>query len=243
MKNKIAIFILFIIAAGMLWLVATAPTPNSGLVSNGSNQNFSLFGFNLKNIDFTLPFSKSPKDEAWAVFQEYLSYNKVRDLEGIKRVVYKIAPVCEDPKLAIDCEARMGAAYNFGNALEKSKFVNVWSDERQTILATDFWFEEDDTVIGRFRSILFFIRDENGKLLLLSFSPVKGIINSKGEASHEELEDRLIGFTKDTDNDGVADYEEECISETATGEICKKTNPEDRDTNANGLWDGIEALL
>ena len=199
--------------------------------------------FNLKDINLTLPFSNSPKDEAWAVFQKYLAYNKVRDLEGVKNVVHKIASVCEDPKLKIDCEARMGAAHSYGSALEKSKFIHVWSDDRQIILATDFWFEEDRAIIGRFRSIIFFIRDDSNKLKLLSFSPAQGIINSKGTASKEELEDRLIGYTEDSDNDGLADYKEECIAAAVTSEACEKTNPNDRDTNANGLWDGIEALF
>ncbi|MCL5795445.1 MAG: hypothetical protein M1338_03740, partial [Patescibacteria group bacterium] len=131
----------------------------------------------------TLPLSNTPKDIAWDFFQKYLAYNKNHNLEGVKSVVYKMAPVCDDPKTLIDCEARMGSAYSYGSALVKSDFVNFWSDEKQAILSTDFVIQEDETVIGRNRAIIYFLKDETGNLKLLSFSPRKGAFTSKGTAS------------------------------------------------------------
>lgn len=190
----------------------------------------------------TLPLSNDPKDVAWAVFQKYLTYNKVKDIEGVRSMVYKIAPVCEDPKTRIDCEARMGAAYSHGITLKKEDFTNVWSDDRQTILASDFKIQEDESVIGRNRSIIFFVKDENGNLKMLSFSPFKGAVVSKGTASREELNDRLVIYTEDGDEDGMADYDEQCLG-AKEGEICTKTNPKIRDTDGDGLWDGVDALI
>jgi len=192
--------------------------------------------------DFTLPFSNDPKDVAWNLFQKYLGFNKTRDFEGVKSVVYKIASVCVDPKTRIDCEARMNAAYQYGSALKKQDFVNVWEDNKQIILATDFWTEEDDKVIGRFRSIIFFIKSDMGELKLLSFSPSKGGATSKGEAGKEELDFRIIRYTEDNDNDGKADYTEECL-DAKDQKICIKTDPKIRDTDGDGFWDGVQALF
>ncbi|OHA87812.1 MAG: hypothetical protein A3A96_00500 [Candidatus Zambryskibacteria bacterium RIFCSPLOWO2_01_FULL_39_39] len=190
----------------------------------------------------TLPFSNDPKDLAWAVFQKYLGYNKDQNLEGVRGVVYKVASVCEDPKTTIDCKARMNLAWEYGNVLKKEDFVNVWEDSKQIILATDFKTREDDSIIGRDRSIIFFVRDENKNLKMLSFSPFKGVIVNKGTASQEELNDRIVRYTEDKDKDGIADYDEECLA-VKEGQTCTQTNPKIRDTDGDGLWDGIEALI
>ena len=154
-------------------------------------------------------------------------------------MVYKIAPVCEDPKLRIDCEGRMGSAYSYGSTLKKEDFTNVWSDEKQIILSTDFWLEssEDMDQYGRFRSIIFFVKSETG-WKLLSFSPTKGGATNKGAASQEEIDARLIRYTEDKDEDGA----EECIP-AETKDTCVATNPKIRDTDGDGLWDGVEALM
>jgi hypothetical protein len=189
-----------------------------------------------------LPLSSSIKDVAWAVFQKYLGYNKDQNLEGVKSVVYKVASVCNDPKTITDCKSRMSMAYQYGSALKKEDFINVWNDKKQTILSTDFWFEESTTTMGRFRAIIFFVKDDAGNLKLLSYSPFKGATTDKSVASTRELTDRLITWTEDKDQDGIADYIEQCIGATP-GQTCVKTDPKLRDTNGNGWWDGVEALM
>jgi hypothetical protein len=191
----------------------------------------------------TLPFSNNPKDVAWALFQKYLAYNKDQNIEGVRSTVYKVAAVCNDPKTLIDCKARMGAAYSYGSALKKEDFTNIWDDEKQMILSTDFKVSEDDVSISRTRSIIFFVKDGAGGLRMLSFSPSKGaIVDKDTTAPRQELNDRLIIYTEDQDQDGIADYQEQCIG-AAPGEVCVKTDPKLRDTNGNGLWDGVEALI
>ena len=190
----------------------------------------------------TLPFSNDPKDVTWALFQKYLSYNKSQNLEGVKSIVYKVASVCNDLKTTIDCKARMNLAYLYGSILKKEDFTNVWSDEKQTILSTDFKIQEDENVIGRSRSIIYFIKDEAGNLKMLSFNPFKGTVTDKSTASKEELNYRIIRYTEDNDKDGIADYDEECLA-VKEGEVCTKTNPKIRDTDGDGFWDGVEALM
>lgn len=192
----------------------------------------------------TLPLSNDPLDIAWATFTKYLAFNKEQNLAGVKSVVYKVASVCDDPKTLIDCKARMGSAYSYGSNLKKADFVNVWQDEKQIILATDFWLESSTDLdqYGRFRSIIFFVKGADGEWKLLSFSPTKGGATNKGSASQAEVDDRIIHYTEDNDKDGLADYEEECLNKP-NDLTCLKTSPKLRDTNGNGLWDGVEALM
>lgn len=190
----------------------------------------------------TLPLSLDTKDEVWAVFQKYLDYNKDKNLDGVKQMVYKVNAVCESPVVTDECKNRMETAYAYGSVLQKEKFINVWSDNKQTILATDFKIDEDDTVIGRNRAIIFFVKNDAGNLVLLSFSPFKGYVMEKASSTQEELLKNLIVYTEDTDRDGIANYEERCLVpyEFST---CVKTNPNLRDTDGNGLWDGVQILM
>lgn len=192
----------------------------------------------------TVPLSNNPRDIAWNLFQKYLEFNKNRDLDGVRSVVYKLAPVCEDPKMRIDCESRMGSAHAYGKELRKESFTNIWSDDKQMILSSDFWIEDSDDMglIGRFRSIIFFVKDPSGNWKILSWSPNKGGATSKGEAGNEELMSRILIWTEDKDEDGISDYSEECLDKP-NDENCVKTDPKRRDSDNDGWWDGIEVYF
>ncbi|MEK7635396.1 MAG: hypothetical protein AAB446_03140 [Patescibacteria group bacterium] len=190
----------------------------------------------------TLPFSDDSKDTAWTVFQKYLGYNLDKNLDGVKQTVYKVNVVCESAVATDECKNRMDMAYAYGSVLKKEDFTNIWSDSKQTILATDFKIQEDDTAIGRNRAILFFVKNNAGNSVLLSFSPFKGSVLEKASTTREELISKLTTYTEDTDKDGIANYEEQCLApyESST---CVKTNPNLRDTDSNGFWDGVQALM
>lgn len=188
--------------------------------------------------------NNNDKNIAWAVFQEYLSYNQNQDLDGVKSIVYKVAPVCASEETLIDCKARMGTAYSYGSVLKEEDFINVWSDKKQIILATDFWTESIPVLdqYGRFRSIIFLIKGEDGEWKILSFSPTAGGVTTKGTATEEEVNERVVRYTEDNDLDGRPDYEEECLS-VKEGQTCIKTDPKLRDTDGDGLWDGVQVLI
>jgi len=242
MVKKIIISVaLILIAIALIFILSKMPSP---LITDNQENGLEKIEIDPNIPGMTLPLSNTPKDIAWAVFQKYLAYNKSRDLEGVKSVVYKIASVCEDLKTRVDCEARMGAAYMYGSALRKEDFTNVWSDEEQIILSTDFWLEssKDLDQYGRFRSIIFFVKGTENNWKLLSFSPTKGGATNKGSASQEEVDTRLIRYTEDGDEDGRFDYDEECLA-VKEGETCTKTNTKIRDTDGDDWWDGVEALF
>lgn len=190
------------------------------------------------------PTAVDPKTEAWTVFGRYLAFNKDLDLDGVKSVVHKVAAVCNTAEPTDECKTRMTSAYSYGSEMNQADFVNVWNDGRQVILATDFWTEksEDMNFYGRFRSLIIFIRGSDGKLRLLNFSPLKGGSTSLDSADSAELDERLIIWTEDKDQDGLADYEEECLHKP-NDKSCVKTDPKKRDTNGDGWWDGVNALF
>jgi hypothetical protein len=243
MKNKIlyiiAIIIVVFISFFIFKKVSFAPKaeiPEENIATTTVEKTGTSTPIKTKEI--------SIKDTAWAVFQKYLAYNKEKNLDGVKSIVFKVNPVCADKVASEDCKNRMDSAYQYGSALKKEDFKNVWSDEKQIILATNFWTESSTDLdeYGRFRSIMFFIKGSDGQWKLLSFSPTKGNATNKGAASQKEIDDRLVRYTEDKDQDGIADYAEECL-QTQDKSTCIVTSPKLRDTDGNGLWDGVQALM
>ncbi|MEK7642370.1 MAG: hypothetical protein AAB392_01100, partial [Patescibacteria group bacterium] len=196
-KKIVPVIILLVLAGLILFFTKDKPTLENPKPDTEENPNIPTPELETPK----LPLKNDDKTLAWNLFQKYLSYNKAKDIEGIKTVVYKISDVCLEPKTRIDCEARMAAAYGYGSTLKEEDFTNVWSDAKQTILSTEFWVENkpDMDLVGRFRSIIFFVRDEKGVLKVLSFSPFQGGATNVGEASMEEVADRVVRWTEDED--------------------------------------------
>lgn len=54
-----------------------------------------------------------------------------------------------------------------------------------------------------------------------------------------EGENTLKAMISDSDKDGRTDYDELCKGAMEANPNCVKTDPNKRDTNDNGWWDGI----
>lgn len=251
MKNKLVYILALVLAIVGVFIFATIRSSSPSLPINTATSteettnNFGEVSPELPDInlnDLGTSLSNDPKDRAWSLFQKYLNFNKNNDLEGVKSVIYRISPICEDTKTKTDCEARMQSAYSYGKVLLKSEFKNIWEDDKQLVLSTDFWTQEDEKVVGRFRGSILFIKNADGTLKLLSFNPRKGALVNAESAPLEELRARVKIYTDDNDLDGISDYDEECLSKIGDDE-CSKTNPKVRDTDGDGWWDGIEILF
>jgi len=254
--NKKIIFglilmIAIVVMGSVIFIINKEKTPSLLEENNTQEKNQNIENDNGTSLNPETPneplapaIPTSVKDTVWDLFQKYLAYNKELDLDGVKSVVHKVSDICNTEKPTEECKSRMSSAYSYGNVLEKEEFVNVWQDEKQLILSTDFWTEESKDLdqYGRFRAIIFFIKDEDNNWKLLSFSPFKGKIFLMGSASREEFTERAVIYTEDNDKDGKEDYLEECLS-TPEDSACLKTDPKQRDTDGDGWWDGIEILL
>ncbi len=181
---------------------------------------------------------------AWETWQRYLEYAHAHDTEGVAKLAHNPSPVCQDPSMQAECYARLDYAYSAGSKFKEEDFTNVWSDENQIILSTDYK-EIDDNASqrrGRFRSIIYFAKENGKEPKLIGFKPTEGAITSKDNLSESQIEAELDKLVQDTDKDGLTDVIETCTSEQA-GSGCIPTDPYDPDTNNNGWWDGIEILI
>lgn len=197
---------------------------------------------------FTNPFTQilnlgqkaSTPEEAWIVFQKYLTFAKNHDLEGLKSVSYQLSPTCTDPLKQKECYQLMDSAYSFGIELKKADFINIWQDSKQIILFTNVIKQEVEVSRGYTKGVIYFTKDSAGNLKVLSFNPVYGAFTKIAGKTDVEIEATLTEMLKDTDQDGLDDQVEICKDQ---GPACVKTDPTKRDTNGNGWWDGIEALF
>ena len=184
----------------------------------------------------------SEKDRAWLVLQDYLKAAKEYDIEKVKMLSYQIGSSCnnynQNASTTKDCNDRMDTVYYFGSNFKKSDFKNAWSDSKQIILSSNLKREENDTLVGLSKAIIYFIIDAEGKIKVLKFNDSVGMSISKENRGEEEINIYLSKVMADEDKDGMLDEIELCIGQPET---CTKTDPKNRDSDNNGFWDGVEA--
>lgn len=201
------------------------------------------------------PADQSTLDESWQVLQKYLKAAKDHDIDELSSLSYQLSDSCkkekEDESMKKDCEAKMDNVSNIGSTFTKDGIENVWSDKKQILLSTSWVDIENETLVGRFRSIVYFVIDENGNIKILSFKPAQGsfvnkVIKEEGKEdvilSQKEIQSKLEEATHDKDMDGIEDYLEVC-GDPGTAKDCVKTDPKKRDTDGNGYWDGVQTLF
>jgi len=182
---------------------------------------------------------------AWTVFQNYLSFAEANNLTGIKSLSYQLSPTCADEAKTEECNALMDNAYFFGKDMKEKDFTNIWSDSKQIILSTDFQKKDvGTTTVAYTREIIYFIQNSQGSSKILYFSPEDGVIILRKDLSDEEIDTRIRNMTKDSDQDGLPDTVETCAGYAVEANCPNKiTDPNKRDTNGNGFWDGIEIFF
>jgi hypothetical protein len=185
------------------------------------------------------------KKDAWGVFTSYLDAAKNNNLEEISRYSYQISSVCKDSQKQKDCFDRMQNAYNIGSTLNKVEFVQKMEDSKQLILSTKPEVYKDEKVIGYQKKVIIFTKDESGNYKVAGFDPNRRwfILNTVGSTTAEllaEVDKEML----DSDNDGVSDRVERCeLPPTLIIPSCEETDPFNRDSDADGWWDGVEPFL
>ncbi|MFH1473182.1 MAG: hypothetical protein ABIF06_02115 [bacterium] len=206
----------------------------------------SLPSITAPNLNFALPFIGNPlAEKAWNIFQGYLRGAHEHDLPGIRVLSHQISDTCNDPAQEETCYYLMDSVYTLGSSFEKNVFTHIWSDEKQIILATDYKQVDDEQaeVRGLTRAMLYFTLDKNGNPKVLSFNNISGVFLRKTELDDEVINTRLQEMVADTDEDGLSDEAELCLSTNFSSRECVKSDPEIRDTNGDGWWDGIEIFF
>ncbi|MEK7117870.1 MAG: hypothetical protein AAB861_03805, partial [Patescibacteria group bacterium] len=98
--------------------------------------------------------------------------------------------------------------------------------------------EENENLVGLSKAIIYFIINENGKIKLLKFNDSIGMSISKENRSMEEINNYLNKVMADDDQDGMLDDVEQCFGQE---KLCIKTDPQNRDSDGDGFWDGVQA--
>ncbi len=182
------------------------------------------------------------KDAAWKVFEAYLKATKDKDIETVKKLSYQVSSDCLDQTKVKECQDRMNTAFNYGKQFKYENMKYISYDEKQIILAGDYFESLEGESPSFARGVLYFIR-EGSTVKFLSLNPFFGaiIIREEGEAT-TTVRDRLLNATEDTDVDYALDVFEKCIGIGALPG-CVKTDSTKRDTNGDGFWDSTESLF
>jgi hypothetical protein len=137
----------------------------------------------------------------------------------------------------------MDNVYAIGSLFKKEDFKNVWSDAKNLIISTDYSRVDDSSgiFVGYTRAIMYFVV-ENNNPKLLSLNNFDGVMVVKNNFTEEEITNKLNELVLDSDLDGIPDVVENCTNPGMTNS-CRPTDPNKRDTNGDGWWDSIDAIL
>jgi hypothetical protein len=186
----------------------------------------------------------SSRDEAWSVFADYIERANQHDINGLSMFAHKLSNVCLDPNSMVECYQRMDQVYQSAKDFRLEDFTIYWESGRQIIMMTDWQTEENEAFKILYRGAIYFTRDIAGKPRVLYITqPYEIIAVTKLNRTDSETTTLLEDMSKDSDMDAIADQVETCDYVGVDLNKCKQTDPHKRDTDADGWWDSIDALL
>ncbi len=124
----------------------------------------SLFNYNFSLPSFGRTSVSDPQiaKDAYSTFERYINYARSHDLVGLETVSYKISATCSDPTQEQKCFELMDNVAKVGALVKESDFKNVFSDDKQIVIFTDFRTLSEPPLNNEpVRFVLFFVRDEN----------------------------------------------------------------------------------
>jgi hypothetical protein len=168
----------------------------------GTTENTSEDGAPFK---FSLPFSFSGASlptlndafnttSAWAIFQDYLKAAKENDLDKLKSLSYQISETCANPATREECNQIMTSVYLIAGGFKFEDFKNVFHDDKQIIMATDYMKLEEG--VDPTKVVLYFVKSENGDPKVLGIRFCYGEENGIDRCVITDPE------TRDADKDG-----------------------------------------
>lgn len=187
---------------------------------------------------------KSVRD-MWATWTGYLEAVKNHDIGALKEYAYALSDTCKDPKQEKACFDKMDAVYKIGASFTKNDFSTALEDGKQGILETKLAPINSEKDFGYRKSSIIFVKDNTGNPRLLSLKPNEEWKVKRNSASTTaELNKSLEDMVKDTDQDGLTDQIEKCIFPDNYAVIsCVESNPNKRDSDGDGYWDGVGFLI
>jgi hypothetical protein len=169
-------------------------------------------------------------DAEWSVYEKSEKYIANKDMEGLNSMTYdeySMEEILSEFQTS-NAEVKEEDVWELlqgpwtgpdSEEPQKNEFSILQKDEQQTIIATEITQE------GEFydRYFMYFVRNE-GKYLLVS---------------HRSSTLSGNWFT-DSDKDGATDRVERCEGANEFNEDCVVTDPNKKDSDGDGWWDGVE---
>lgn len=168
----------------------------------------------VKGTNDTVPAGKN--DDLWAIFDKSVLALKNKDVASYNLYSYRQVSPDEESQFK-DFAPVM---YEQASKIKKSDYINKWQDDKQAIFSID----SQKTSTGyKIEQIMFVKKAGSWKFVTLSTKEFTGLL------------------TPDSDKDGLTDSEETCTANHDPS--CVKTDPNKRDTNGDGWWDGINDVI
>ena len=175
--------------------------------------------------------------DLWSVFDKFNEAIRNKDIAAYNAISYKQVPPAEYE----DFKEAAPIMYEITNEVDKDEYINKWQDNKQAIYSTNLRKKGDDQNYIYDQSFLMIIND-NGNWKMLTEGPLNLTYHATGKYNNSaEREDNLQKMALDSDKDGLS-YQDETCSGLFTAS-CIKTDPNNKDSDGDGWWDGIEAEM
>ena len=192
-----------------------------------------------KKIDTNV--SSTATVDLWSIFDKNTLALKNKDIVAFNATSYIQVTSAEESQFA----QMASFLYDQSIKINKNNYVNKWQDDKQAIYSTNPVKTDDSTAYGyKQGSIMFMKKDGSWKILLSSPERNWGVSKAGTNQTSAQVEQLLQAMMIDSDKDGLTNNEETCDSGAQQyNPNCVKSDPNKRDTNGNGWWDGIEANM
>ncbi len=184
--------------------------------------------------------------DLWNIFSNYRDAARRNDIKALESSAFMISSVCKVEGVSTECKKRMDDLYVATKDLSINKFTESMADERQAILSTSFVFKEDTKTVRLSKAMIFFARRDDGRLGVIALDPERvWIVNKSSTSTEVQLRDRLNKLSFDSDKDGITDDFENCVFPDSLIVLseCTKTDPNNKDSDGDLWWDGIDAYI
>ena len=181
-------------------------------------------------------------DEFQTIWGNYIVAVKAHDTEAVKNLSYQLSYACANvSQYQKECFENMDNLIKAVSSLNTKDFTIVWKDAKQAILLTEPKPSTFDGNKGFYQPRIFFAA-RDGAYKVLSVFPEWGRFANSKLVSDSQRPDFLKNAMLDSDKDGLTDMEENCDDGGSNGPAqgCVKTDPNKKDTDGDGWWDGIE---
>lgn len=154
-------------------------------------------------------------EKAWAAMQAVILAADAHDIAAFNALLAVPRSACKTPNE--ECSMIMDNTQAALSMYGKEDITKVWEGSTQFVVRI--------LTKDKISATVYFTKNAAGELDYLS-------VTSMPYASLDEI--------VDTDEDGLTDLQETCSGPYASDSTCKKTDPNDYDTDKNGYWDGTD---